>query len=194
MINVPSTVHHTLIPLCHCSSQFHHTLLSLSHCSTTFYYHCDSVLLFHCSTIVNCYVTLSHFSTVVPHFTVTVTPCHCSATLYYHCDTSATFPPNFTITVTLFHHNLLLLWDRLCHCSTVVPLFTVTATLCHSVPPHFSISIPLFHHILLSLWLCATWQGIVIGLSPILGRPLLIFHCPDALACAAVACVAGAWK
>ena len=185
MISVPSTVpphfsttmplfqsvppHFTVtIPL------FHHILLSLWLCAT--------VSLFH---LLNCYVTLSHFSTVVPHFTVTVTPCHCSATLYYHCDTSATFPPNFTITVTLFHHNLLLLWDRLCHCSTVVPLFTVTATLCHSVPPHFSISIPLFHHILLSLWLCATWQGIVIGLSPILGRPLLIFHCPDALACAA---------
>ena len=178
-------LYHSLLSLRHYATQFHHTFLSLSHCSTTFYYHCDSVLLFHCFTILNCYVTLSHFSTVVPHFTVTVTPCHCSATLYYHWGTSATFPPNFTITVTLFHHTLLLLWDRLCHCSTVVPLFTVTATLCHSVPPHFFITIPLFHHILLSLWLCATWQDIVIGLSPILGRPLLIFLCPNALACAA---------
>ena len=143
-------------------------------------------------------VTLCYCFTVPPYLTVTW-HCHTFPLLYhtllspwlraivppYHCDTSATFPPNFTITVTLFHHTLLLLWDRLCHCSTVVPLFTVTATLCHSVPPHFSITIPLFHHILLSLWLCATWQGIVIGLSPILGRPLLIFHCPDALACAA---------
>ena len=141
---------------------------------------------------------LCYCFTVPPYLTVTW---HCHTfPLLYHTLLSpwlrAIVPPLCTITVTLvplFHRTLLSLW----HCSitlyyycetgsaTVVTLFTVTATLCHSVPPHFSITIPLFHHILLSLWLCATWQGIVIGLSPILGRPLLIFHCPDALACAA---------
>ena len=146
--------------------------------------------------------TMPLFQSVPPHFTVTiplfhhillslwlfatvslfhhtlllrdtVTLFHCCATLYCHRDS-----------VLLFRHSLLSLWHRLCHCTTVVPLFTITATLCHSVPPHFTITMSLFHHVLPSLWLGATWQGVVIGLSPILGRPLLIFHCPDALACA----------
>ena len=173
---------------------YHYATVPVS--STTLYCHYPTVPPHFTIT-----VTLCNCFTVPPYFTVTW---HCyTFLLLWHTLLSprllATVSPLFTITVTLvplfhrtllskwhmFHHTLLLLWHRLCHYTTVVPLFTITATICHSVPPHFTITIPLFHHILLSLWLCATWQGIVIGLSPILGRPLLIFHSPDALACAA---------
>ena len=81
------TITVTLVPL------FHRTLLSLWHCSITLYYYCETgsatvPLLYHSLLSLRHYATqfhhtfFYHYTTVPPHFTITVTLCH----LTRHCD------------------------------------------------------------------------------------------------------------